>query len=297
MVEISIFDSLKMPTIIFIIVVIVSLLVLAVFAGYLLWNYHFGKPLAPFFWLRIKGWTNPRVALFEIFGLTNNVTLEEARKETGDGYRLYVPTKIDMPVKQQGTISKIIGFFGKIIGFFGKIKDYVLARNIQNNDIQKYEIKKISRVQNLIMPKSTYIINGVRTIPLWDLHPPLHTDVLEGLKVLITQNIKTLEELEKFISNKKNAENKMFKNYSYRTFYELYLGVRQKYHIQVTTDDVANFIGKQFDKNFRESIEAKDYNAMQKSKTESKNMVWGYVAIILTILIVGFIKIYPLIFK
>ena len=274
------FEGLKLSWLFFIILFMIGVFVLAAAGGYMLWNYHFGKPMAPFFWLRIAGWMNSKVALFEIFSLTNSVSLEEARKEVGDGYRLYIPSTVDIPVKK--------------VGFWKKIYNYLLAKNIGNSD---YAVKKVSRIQNLIMPKSTYSINGVNTIPLWDLHPQLHTDVLEGVKVLISQGIKTLEQFTEFISEKDNVEQILFKNYSYRTFYDLYMGVRQKYNMTVTTDDVANFIGKQFDKNFRESIEAKDFNAMQKSKAEGKFIVYGYLAIILAIIIIGIKILYPIIFK
>ncbi len=105
------------------------------------------------------------------------------------------------------------------------------------------------------------------------------------------------KDLEEFIEIRENAEQKMFKNYSYRTFYELFLGVRQKFNVIVTTDDVVNFIGKQFDKNYRESIEAKDFNAAQKSKQDNKINTYGIIAIILTILIVGFKVVYTTIYK
>jgi len=265
------FEETKISLLFFIIIIVVSLFVLFVMIGYFIWNYHLGKAMSPFFLLRIAGWTNSKVALFEIFGLTNNVTLEEARKETGDGYRLFIPSTVNMPVKKTGRIRRLY--------------NYILAKNINTSS---YGTEKIKRVQNLIMPKSTYSINGVNTIPLWDLHPQLHADVLEGVKTLVDNNIKTLKQLEEYIKEYTNAEKILFKNYSYRTFYELYRGVRQKYNVIVTTDDVANFIGKQFDKNFRESIEAKDFNAMQAQKTDNRYLTYGYLAIILTIIIVGF---------
>ena len=266
------FEETKISFLFYTIIVVVSLFLLFAMGGYLLWNYHLGKAMAPFFWMRIAGWTNPKVALFEIFSLTNSISLEEARKETGDGYRLFVPTKVDMPTKKVGSFKKII--------------NYLFARDAG------YSVKKVNRVQNLIMPKSSYSINGVNTILLWDLHPQLHIDVLEGVKTLVEKNIKTLKQLKEYVSDPMRAENNLFKNYSYRTFYEMYLGVRQKYNIQVTTDDVANFIGKQFDKNFRESIEAKDFNAMQAQKTDNRYLTYGYIAIILAIVIVGFKVIY-----
>ncbi len=276
------FDDLKISWLFYIILVIIFVIVLIAAVLYMAYNYHLGKPMAPFFWLRIKGWTTRGVALFEIFSLTNSVSLEEAKKEVGDGYRLFTPTTINMPVKKEG--------------WYKRAYNYIFARNLQSSG-GAYGVTKIKRIQNLIMPKSTYSINGVNTIPLWDLHPQLHVDLLEGVKILISKDIKTLSAFTEYVKDKNNAEQNMFKNYSYRTFYDLYLGVRQKYNITVTTDDVANFIGKQFDKNFRESIEAKDFNAMQKSKTENKYSLYGYVAIILTVIIIGFKVIYQTLYK
>lgn len=274
------FENSEISWFFYIILVIVSIVILFCAGAYILWNYHLGKPLAPFFWLRLKGWTTKGIALFEIFSLTNSVALEEARKEIGDGYRLFTPSVVNMPTKKAG--------------FWMSKYNYLFARNLKPAN---YSVEKIKRIQNLIMPKSTYGINGVTTIPLWDLHPQLHVDLLEGVQILISKDITTLADFKNFISIRENAEQNMFKNYSYRTFYDLYLGVRQKYNVCVTTDDVANFIGKQFDKNFRESIEAKDFNQAQKSKTDNKYTLYGYIAVILTIVIVGFKVIYTTIYK
>jgi len=267
------FENSQISILFYIIIVVVSAFVLFAAGGYFIWNYHLGKAMSPFFWLRIKGWTTQRVALFEIFSLTNSVSLEEARKETGDGYRLFIPSTVNMPVKKVGKIRTLL--------------NYILAKNVKSTD-STYSVEKVKRTQNLIMPKSSYSINGVNTILLWDLHPQLHTDLLEGVKILIANKITTLRELEEFASDKDNAEQILFKNYSYRTFLDLYLSVKQKYYVNITTDDVANFIGKQFDKNFRESIEAKDFNMQQASKTDNKYLIYGYIAIILAIVIVGF---------
>ncbi len=278
------FEETKLSLIFYIIVVVIGLFVLFVIGAYLFWNYYLGKSMSPFFWLRIKSWTQKGVALFEIFSLTNSISLEEARKETGDGYRLYTPTVVNVPVKKSGKLNSIFkGIMAKIL------KTPVESETKEDPD---YGIKKVKRVQNLIMPKSTYSINSVNTIPLWDLHPQLHTDILEGVKTLVDNGIGTLKELEEFVSNPEDANEILFKNYTYRTFLDLYLGARQKFYVNVTTDDVANFIGANFDKNFRESIEAKDFNSAMQSKTDNSYLKWGYLAIIITILIVGFIKIY-----
>lgn len=272
------FEEAKISLLFYIIIVIVSLIVLIAIGGYLLWNYHLGKAMAPFFWLRMKGWTQRGIALFEIFSLTNSVSLEEARKETGDGYRLFTPSTVNIPTKKEGRVKKI----------FKKIFDYLFARNLNIPESTEYGVTKVKRIQNLIMPKSTYSINGVNTIPLWDLHPQLHTDILEGVKTLVDKDIKTLDELRDFVSEPDDANKILFKDYTYRTFLDLYLGARQKFSVEITTDDVANFIGHQFDKNFRESIEAKDFNAAMQQKTDSSYLKWGYLAIILAIVIVGF---------
>lgn len=272
------FEQTKLSLIFYMIIVALSLFVLFVVGAYLFWNYHLGKAMAPFFWLRIKSWTQRNIALFEIFSLTNIVSLEEARKETGDGYRLYIPSVVTIPTKKEGRFEHIF--------------NYLFAKRLKISETNEYEVKKVKRVQNLIMPKSTYSINGVNTIPLWDLHPQLHTDILEGVKTLIDNDIKILAELEDFVSNPDDANKILFKEYTYRTFLDLYLGARQKFSVNITTDDVANFIGGNFDKNFRESIEAKDFNSAMQSKVDNSYLKWGYLAIILAIVIVGIKIIY-----
>jgi len=88
------FENSEISWFLYIIIVVVAIIVLIMAGLYLVWNYHLGKPMAPFFWLRIKGWTTRNIALFEIFSLTNSISLEEARKEKGDGYRLFTPTVV-----------------------------------------------------------------------------------------------------------------------------------------------------------------------------------------------------------
>jgi len=273
-----VFEETKISVLLYIIIVVVSLLILTAAGLYLLWNYHLGKPLSPFFWLRIKGWTQRDIALFEIFSLTNSVSLEEARKETGDGYRLYIPTEVDMPTQK--------------VGFWKRKYNFLFGKNLKGD----YKVEKIKRIQNLIMPKSTYSINGVNTIPLWDLHPQLHVDVLEGLKVLIQQDIKTLKQFTEFIQNKDNAEKNMFKNYSYRTFYDLFLEVRQKFQVNIYTNDIVGFVGSNFDKNYRESIESKDFNALQAKKQEGKIVLYGYIIIGIIVAAVAFKIVYRTIY-
>ncbi len=280
------FDDLKLSWLFFIIIIVIAVIVLIVAGLYMLWIYHLGKPLSPFFWLRIKGWTQKGIALFEIFSLTNSVSLEEARKETGDGYRIHTPSIVNIPTNQK------VGFIDFWKRKFGLSKKNTKIVSTSTLTPETYSVEKVKRIQNLIMPKSTYSINGVTTIPLWDLHPQLHTDLLEGVKVLVSQGLISLTDLKEFCSDKHQAEQILFKNYSYRTFLDLYLGAKQKFSVTVTTDDVVNFIGKQFDKNYRESIEAKDFNAMQKSKIDNKYTLYGWIAIILTILIVGFKIVY-----
>lgn len=273
------FEETKISVFFYIIIVVVSLFVLAVAGLYLLWIYHLGKPLSPFFFLRIKSWTQRNIALFEIFSLTNSVSLEEARKEIGDGYRLYNPTTVEIAKKTDGFFKRKWNFL------FGK------------NSTIPTGTEKIKRVQNLIMPKSTYSINGVNTVPLWDLHPQLHKDILEGIKILVSQDIKTLSQFTEFVQNKDNAERPMFKNYNYRTFHDLYLGVRQKFQVNIYTNDIMGFVGTNFDKNYRESIESKDFNALQAKKQEGKTVLYGYIIIGIIVVAVAFKIIYNTIYK
>src|SRR3989304_2627106 len=179
------FENSEISWFLYIIIVVAAIIVLILSGLYLVWNYHLGKPMAPFFWLRIKGWTTRNIALFEIFSLTNSISLEEARKEKGDGYRLFTPTIVVTSVPKK-------------VGKFKKIYNRLFAKNIKPTQTE-YVSEKVKRVQTLIMPKSTYSINGVNTIPLWDLHPPLHPDLTEGVRILVENGITTLKDLEEFI--------------------------------------------------------------------------------------------------
>lgn len=272
------FDNLNISWLLYIIIVIISVIILVAIGIFMVYQYYMGRALAPFFWLRIKNWTQKGIALFQIFSLTNNVTLEEARKEKGDGYKLYTPTQIEISAKKVGKLEKIYNYMFRV-----KSKTPVVRTN---------------RVQNLILPKSTYSINGVNTIPLIDFHPVPHADIIEGLQILIEKGIKNLEDFSEFVKEKDNAEQIMFKDYSYRTFYELYLSFKQKYDVKVTTDDVINFIGKNFDKGFRETIENQEFILQQVTKKNGDKWTkWGWICLFLVILAISFKIIYTTIYR
>ena len=182
--------------------------------------------------------------IFEIFTLNHEIFLEYGTKEKGGAYR---------PGEE--------------------FKGYTwYERNIQK---KKTPIKS----DILTIPKSTYTINGVTTLPVWEIYPRLHEDLKTGLEILISNGIETLAGLKKKAAE--SPDEILFNKHTYKSFLELYSSAIQKYTVKVTAGDVLNFVGDNFDKNFRETIDAKNFNTKAKSKIDGSFLKYGYLAVLI----------------
>jgi hypothetical protein len=274
----QIFGDVSLPWIWYLIIVILSMLIILSATGYLLWLWIQGRPLREFFIVKLKSFTNKNLAIFEIFGITNNIKLEIAHYEDGDGYRKgenkYIIPKIE--------IKK---------GLYNKIKSAILKNEKKDTEISA------TKNSLLIIPKSKYMINGVRTIPLWDLHPQLHADIIKGLDLLIEKHINTLEQLEDIIDDSIKSEEVFFDNYSYKNWYELYIANKNKYTVNIYTTDLDRFVEKNYDANFRRSIFDQEFiETKNKGKVETYDK-YGLIATGVTLLIVLIRVLYITFFK
>lgn len=291
-------ENVSISLIWYILIVGGSLLFLILFGLYLAGYYHFGKPLAPFMNIRIKRWSDPRAALFEIITLLGNVYLTPAQEETG-GYRMpSVVRTVREPftTKQKLfwgilTVSVIIAIFGllKFLGV-GTLKaagisfiGFALPVLAISRQATHTELIGDNRPQPLIMPLSIYTVNGVPTIPLLDLHPPLHRDLKSGLQILISRNISNPDELKTWIDSG-HGQDELLAGYTCESFYDLYNSTRQKYEFKVTVSDINEAMNKTYDKNFSESIQAKEFNAKTKAKTDNNHMKIGYAALLIVVI-------------
>lgn len=271
----NILGNINLSWTIFTIVIIVAIVILFAFSGYIYYMYHLGKPMEKFFLGRMKSFMNKNLAIFEIFGLTNNVTLEYAHREVGDGYKLgeyeYKPNNIKIEKKR-----------GRITRFFSRIKSIIIKN-------EKKEIEIIAhKDEHLIMPKSTYTTNGLKIIPLLDLYPKLHKDILKGLDLLKEARINSLLEFElNFVDNLEKCDNIFFENYTYKTWHGLYKSTQNKYEVELTVSDITNFVEKNFDKNFRESIKAKEFNSNQHKKNNDAYKKYMYASVVLCVIVVA----------
>lgn len=244
----------------FILAVIIAVIVMVFTTMFVIFSWSMGKPLQIFFSRRLDRLSDPTASIFEIFTIDNFGFLEPAKKETGGAFRRLV--------KDQTTKGKLI-----------------------ESDLT-------------VIPQSTYIINSVETVPLLESHPPLHKDIRAGIEECLRLKtnlpkeyrgqISTYEELVKQASETPKAI--LFGTYTYENFLKLYEAYREKYTLIVTVADVHGFVGKNFDKNFRETIEAKNYNVKVKSTVENKYTLYGYIAILLVAAGVAFKLIYSTIY-
>ena len=238
-------DFIKLSVVMWVIVTLLGLMILGIFALYIISIYHFGKPLSIFFFGRLKSWTNKKLAIFEIFTLNHDVIFAYAIKGIGGTYR-------------EDTEEKKLTWFEK--------------------HIERKQQDPTTRGGRAIIPKSTYTVNGVTTIPLLNIHPELSSTITTGLKLLTNNKITTLGQLIEAAN--KNPQDILYKGFTYKSFLELYLSTIQKYNIRVTAGEVVEFIGKNTDENFRETIDAKTFNVQAKAKIDNKYLKYGYIGLI-----------------
>lgn len=228
------------------IITVVSILVLLGFSLYILSQYHFGKALAPFFWGRLRSWSDKNLVIFAVCTLDNNVFLEYGTKNQGGTYRI-------------GEAPKKLTWF---------------ERNVLK--------LKPAGLEECIIPQSTYTINGVTTIPVLDLHPRLHNDILEGINQLVSIEIKTLDDFSNEVI--KTPDKTLFPGYTYLSFYDMFIATFQKYHLNVTVSDILNFTGKNLDENYRETMDSKNFNIKAKTNKENDYSKYGWFSILIMVI-------------
>lgn len=291
-------EMLKVSFIIYLIILIGAVIGLIVFGLYIGMYYHLGKPMALFMYGRIKSWTEKGIAVFEIISLTGNVLLFFAKEETGGYRRPHVTKKLRKPMtrkyKTRTGLTTIVLMLATIILLYkfahigiiqsavGSMIGLIIPVYAWYRQPKEEIFTGDNRPQPLIMPKTVYSINGVDTIPLIDLHPPLHTDIKNGLNSLIELGIKTHEGLQQ--EAELNPDIILIPGYTMKSFCELYTAARQKYEFRVRVSDVSEAVTKNFDKNFRESLQAKEFNAKTKKRHDNTTLKYGYAALFIVCL-------------
>lgn len=263
----TIFDTIKISPIIFWIIVIVFCILLIFFVGYFWFEYQKGSSLKLLFWARIKRWFNKRISLFEIFDITNTVRFEYGHREQGDTYKFGEDNSINN--KNKGLLDRIFGDKNK---------------SVENPD-------------EIITPKSVYNINSVKTVPLFEPYPKLNPIIENGINTLISKGITSLEQLEDIIDNAERKNDVLFDNVTYEKFYEIYISTKNKYEMNIKFDDIINFMANTYDKNFRETIEAKEYNIKHNKKTDDIGKKYGLYIIVFGAAASIIMILYKVIFK
>lgn len=305
----SIFESIKIPTIMFIIIVFVAFLILLAGAAFIFWIYHTGSSMKPFFWGRISSWFDKSYSIFQIITLMDTVLHEEATYDDKKGYERKIETKqVKEPLskKRKYIITTILILMFVNIFIFIKydistnhpILSTLILFILAITSLYVYfrrPTKKvpidIERNQTPIIPTSSYSINGVDTVLLWDIHPKLPNYIKIGLETLINKDIEILDDNSKFNTKKittlklfeelceQKPNDLLFDKYTNNDFLKMYLAYKNKFEVNVKIPTVFNFISKNFDENYSESIQIKEYNSAYKTKTDSSLAKWGYIIV------------------
>jgi len=256
-IPVTIFDSIKLTPLWYMIAIGAILFFLLIFGGYILYEYKRGEALSKLFLARIKGWTNKKIALFEIFSPINTVRLEYAHREIGDVYKFGENSSDYVP-----ELNKKKHFY--------LFRPFYWLLKILDNKVKIQNIDK-SLKSEVITPKSVYTINGVRTVPLFEVYPQLNKNIEKGLEALKSKEINTLEEFEFIIEDNTVKSRILFDDYTFEKFYELYMASKNKYELNITVKDVVNFMSNTSNENFSENIEVKEFNV----KTNKKSQDFG----------------------
>lgn len=219
-------------------------------------------------------------------------------------------------------MAVIIGgslYFGMLKIFGKELKPYMTARLKKQSIFQIYSINNNVSLEfakqergggfklldkkgketsdNIIIPRSTYSVEGTQTALAYDLFPPLHSDFIEGLNKLKELGYKTISELEKDIKGgKRKSEDEFFKNYTNDSFIKLFHSTRQKYSLSITLDDVLKFLDRHSSQNFSESLATRDTNAMKKKVRENPAKKYAFIVCGLWVLGLLFILGYKVIY-
>lgn len=187
-------------------------------------------------------------------------------------------------------LSVIISvFLGLILAIVIFVVLAIITIIILKRPVYKTIIKSIKP----IVAQSITSINGVATLMLWNVNPPLPERYLEALDILIKTGYTNTESI------KQDTESKLIKfsdsidgdkAMSYEEFLLLHEKVKSRNEIIVTPDDILGFSKKYMDEHAKKSVIEKEVTVQQKRATDNKYKTYAFM-IILAMIIGGFIMI------
>ena len=193
--------------------------------------------------------------------------------------------------------------------FFGKeLKPYKTAKLKKQAMFQIYSIdhslrlepvkeiigggfKQLKEHAKAIFPRSTYTVDGVKTVLLYDLFPEQNPDIIEGLELLTKRNITTLNALEEHVDKLGREDEIFIKDYTYSDFIKILSEVQNKYTIEITVSDVIDFLDKHSNQHFSKSLAQRDINQAKKKRTDPAAkkyafyIIMAWVGVLLGILV------------
>lgn len=266
---------------------------------------YFGKEMKPYMDAKLR-----HFSIFQIYSLGNSLRLEFAKQEKGGGFRLLkkvgkqknlmrinkrfiaFAALITVGITAVGIIAIIMGganfsyvllFVGLFIVVGTTLGVYVAPRFLSSRraaaDLRS---KTENETDALIIPPSTYNVEGVTTVLAFEIYPELHEDLLAGVRTLKEKEYTTISELKEAItSGAINKTDILFGDYTYDKFLKLYNAAAEKLSFSITVDDILKFLEKHSSQRFSESLSTRITNTEVKKKRDNWAKKYGFYIVLI----------------
>lgn len=303
------FEFARVSNLQFFLTAAVSICIIVVFSLYMLvYIGYFGKPMFKYLTARF----NPGSGIIQEY-IHENVSLKMAAVKDGeftDLERKGTFEKIQIPNKNRWKIlgSILLGISGGILATFlilgspGGLYSIILSAAgiialIPGLYLlfKKKSYKTIYHAIKPIVAQSIISINGVQTLMIWNVTPPLPERYLKILEKLTEDGYNSLEDIAQGLQILEGQEVPKItmeteisigeEKITIQDFVALHTKIRDRNLIVVTPDDILGFSGKYMDEHAKKSVIEKEVTIAQKRLADSKYQTYAFY--IIAIMVIG----------
>lgn len=286
----------------FFLTIAVSICIIIIFSLYMLvYIGYFGKPMFKYLTARF----NQGAGIIQEY-IHENVFLRMAAVRDGeftDLERKGAIEVIPIPDKNGIKITLILLFISAavlITGVFYSLNIPIMVIGVlvfllaMYFGSRKKTTKKICHTAKPIVAQSIISINGVQTLMVWNVTPPLPERYLSMLEKLTEAGYNSLEDIAQGLKNINDGvpqitpETEIISGQdktTIRDFITLHTKIRDRNKIIVTPDDILSFSDKYMDEHAKKSVIEKEVTVQQKRLADSKYQTYAFY--IIAIMVIG----------
>ncbi|PWB55610.1 MAG: hypothetical protein C3F06_02440 [Candidatus Methanoperedenaceae archaeon] len=301
------FEFARVSNLQFFLTMAVSICIIVVFSLYMLvYIGYFGKPMFKYLTARL----NPGTGIIQEY-IHENVKLKMASVKNGEFTDLERKGAVEVIRIPNKKVWKI---FGSLLLSISAISAIFLILGMPGFDaivllaiailtiipglyllFWKKSFKTIYHAIKPIIAQSITTINGVQTLLIWNVTPPLPERYLRMLEILIESGFNSLEDIEQGLQIQEGQESPVITleteilsgedKITIKDFVILHTKIRDRNLIVVTPEDIMGFSGKYMDEHAKKSVIEKEVTIQQKRLSESKYQTYAFY--IIAIMVIG----------